>query len=674
MSTQKSQIPIGVTSVERQMYGLCVTSEEYASESKSESAQSRECLSQHQHRVARDVEDDRQAGKMSRTANGSHSAAASVEEYIEILSAEQHVDLDKLRDYARHGCQPQVRGEVWLYLLGVLSDDKSQEMTSVRSKYLEYEQLDKHHPALEKRIRGECARYYQRRLVRRTPLSRGLARSAQRIPHRPSSQATSGIYSMPWQENHHPYHVSHELQLASGSSEPSASRDSALSSATGTRERGPNRIDGALANARVGIMGGIGSSGMLGSHEDEDPVAAAGEELKRFSAAVGSVVCAHLNRWDHDSGRRTERKDSVILPPFKTVHSDSGSDHSSSGSEGDDPHELRQASTSRLSSWPPFEASSSQQESAERTATTSQSSSSTNFGMHEHETAPLSASPSQESQGASSAHLEARNDHSGMASNANLTSTMRPGASLPREYEWAHSGPAIAVNSTTAFDGVSRGQSVSSVVAADHFRHRSSLGDGAPEAATEGVASVSPQAREGTTTAPRATFEGFSPDLIFLCAPFVKCVRVEAGMFFAFDKLMSMIDKYNARNPLPAQVSGFLTLFRTTLPDLYAYFEEEEVDVVAFATSWLRHLLAGEMQMDDLLRLWDTYFAIPDPLDLHLFVCIAILTNCKDALEELDQSEAKSMLYSLPQLDVDRILQEARNIQVSVRQSQAESL
>ncbi|CEH18341.1 ypt rab-specific gtpase-activating protein gyp1 [Ceraceosorus bombacis] len=582
---------------------------------------------------------------MSRTANGSHSAAASVEEYIEILSAEQHVDLDKLRDYARHGCQPQVRGEVWLYLLGVLSDDKSQEMTSVRSKYLEYEQLDKHHPALEKRIRGECARYYQRRL------------------------ATSAIYSMPWQENHHPYHAS---QFASSSNEPSASRDSALSSATGTRERGPNRIDGALANARVGIMGGIGSSGMLGSHEDEDPVAAAAEELKRFSAAVGSVVCAHLNRWDHNSGRHTERKDSVILAPFKTVDSDSGSDHSSFGSKGDGPHELRQASTSRLSSWPSFQASSSQQESAERTASNSQSSSSTNFAMHEHETAPLSASPSQESQGASSAHLEARNDHSGTASD--VTSTMRPGASLPREYEWAHSGPAIAVNSTTAFDGVSSGQSVSSVVAADHFRHRSSLSDGAPEAAIEGAASVSPQAREGTTTAPRATFEGFSPDLVFLCAPFVKCVRVEAGMFFAFDKLMSMIDKYNARNPLPAQVSGFLTLFRTTLPDLYAYFEEEEVDVVAFATSWLRHLLAGEMQMDDLLRLWDTYFAIPDPLDLHLFVCIAILTNCKDALEELDQSEAKSMLYSLPQLDVDRILQEARNIQVSVRQSQAESL
>jgi hypothetical protein len=50
-------------------------------------------------------------------------------------------------------------------------------MTSVRSKYLEYEQLDKHNAVLEKRIRPECARYYQRRLIKRSPPGRGLART-----------------------------------------------------------------------------------------------------------------------------------------------------------------------------------------------------------------------------------------------------------------------------------------------------------------------------------------------------------------------------------------------------------------------------------------------------------------------------------------------------------------
>jgi len=41
-----------------------------------------------------------------------------------------------------------------------------------------------------------------------------------------------------------------------------------------------------------------------------------------------------------------------------------------------------------------------------------------------------------------------------------------------------------------------------------------------------------------------------------------------------------------------------------TLPELNAYFEAEEVDLVAVATNWLQHLLAREMQMNDLMRLW----------------------------------------------------------------------
>lgn len=114
-------------------------------------------------------------------------------------------------------------------------------------------------------------------------------------------------------------------------------------------------------------------------------------------------------------------------------------------------------------------------------------------------------------------------------------------------------------------------------------------------------------------------------------------------------------EEHDRQHPLPSRVSTFLTLFRTTLPELFAYFDEEEVDMVGFASKWLQNLLAGELQFGDLLRLWDTYFAFPDFLDLHLYVCIAILMNCRDSLEELDQSETKLMLTSLPALDVDQV-------------------
>ena len=50
---------------------------------------------------------------------------------------------------------------------------------------------------------------------------------------------------------------------------------------------------------------------------------------------------------------------------------------------------------------------------------------------------------------------------------------------------------------------------------------------------------------------------------------------------------------------------------------------------------------------------------MPDLLEMHLYVCIAILTNCKDALEELDRSEITSMLFALPPLDMNRARHDA---------------
>lgn len=47
-----------------------------------------------------------------------------------------------------------------------------------------------------------------------------------------------------------------------------------------------------------------------------------------------------------------------------------------------------------------------------------------------------------------------------------------------------------------------------------------------------------------------------------------------------------------------------MTLFRSVIPDLSSYFEDEEVDLNEWATSWLHYLLAKEMQFHDLLRLW----------------------------------------------------------------------
>lgn len=37
------------------------------------------------------------------------------------------------------------------------------------------------------------------------------------------------------------------------------------------------------------------------------------------------------------------------------------------------------------------------------------------------------------------------------------------------------------------------------------------------------------------------------------------------------------------------------------------YFEEEEVDLNEFTTSWLQYLLSKEMKFENLIRLWGKY-------------------------------------------------------------------
>ncbi|KAI8144936.1 rab-GTPase-TBC domain-containing protein [Fennellomyces sp. T-0311] len=122
----------------------------------------------------------------------------------------------------------------------------------------------------------------------------------------------------------------------------------------------------------------------------------------------------------------------------------------------------------------------------------------------------------------------------------------------------------------------------------------------------------------------------YHPALISLCAPFIYVLDKEWDAYYCFERLMQAM--------------------------------EEEVDLNEWVTSWLQHLLAREMKFEDIVRLWDTYFAMPDFLDFHPFVCLAILRNARENLEDLEQSEIRTMLLRLPYLDMQRTLAEAYNL------------
>jgi hypothetical protein len=121
------------------------------------------------------------------------------------------------------------------------------------------------------------------------------------------------------------------------------------------------------------------------------------------------------------------------------------------------------------------------------------------------------------------------------------------------------------------------------------------------------------------------------------------------------------------------------------MPELASYFDDEGVggwgdDWVGGWVGWFcAKELFGKVNDEVKARLWDHYFSFP-PLpaspqaepngpgeDLHIYVCIALLKSCADALEVLEQSEIRTLLQQLPPVeDVDGILREARRIREKV--------
>ncbi|KAL1914256.1 uncharacterized protein VTP21DRAFT_9070 [Calcarisporiella thermophila] len=162
----------------------------------------------------------------------------------------------------------------------------------------------------------------------------------------------------------------------------------------------------------------------------------------------------------------------------------------------------------------------------------------------------------------------------------------------------------------------------------------------------------------------------YSPALISLCGPFVLTLQKESEIYYCFEKLMHILNDYSAAHSINERVANFVTLFRSTIPDLYSYFEEEEVDLNEWVTSWLQYLLSRELQMENLLRLWDTYFSTPDFLDFHPYVCLALLKHSKEHLEELEQSEIRTLLLRLPTLEIDQIINQAYNIRHEILERQ----
>lgn len=159
----------------------------------------------------------------------------------------------------------------------------------------------------------------------------------------------------------------------------------------------------------------------------------------------------------------------------------------------------------------------------------------------------------------------------------------------------------------------------------------------------------------------------FTTEWVHLCTPFLMINWDRTDVYHCFKKLVEKLNREFEITSLHDRVVSFQLLFRRTLPDLYDYFESEEVSHNEWMPSWIGYLLARQMDFDNLLYLWDFYFSDVNFMETHRFFCLAILKQYRDVLEDATNEQLRTFLRELPPMDIFMIRQLAIDLQYQDR-------
>mmetsp|Transcript_8998 Transcript_8998/g.27045 ORF Transcript_8998/g.27045 Transcript_8998/m.27045 type:complete len:344 (+) Transcript_8998:48-1079(+) len=126
----------------------------------------------------------------------------------------------------------------------------------------------------------------------------------------------------------------------------------------------------------------------------------------------------------------------------------------------------------------------------------------------------------------------------------------------------------------------------------------------------------------------------YHADMIPLAAPFVHINNSESDAYYCFHSLMQRHEDMFQQDGLNKAVANFLTLLRVFYSEVMDHMEAEEIEAHSWAYSWFRTLLARQLRFSCVLRLWDTYFSTKEGLELHTYVCLAVLDWIRDQILE----------------------------------------
>lgn len=132
---------------------------------------------------------------------------------------------------------------------------------------------------------------------------------------------------------------------------------------------------------------------------------------------------------------------------------------------------------------------------------------------------------------------------------------------------------------------------------------------------------------------------------------------VEADSYWCLTKLLDGIqDHYTMLQPgLQRMFYRLQGIIQRIDQPLHDHLQKEHVDFNQFAFRWMNCLLVRELELNSIVRLWDTYLAEDrEGFDsFHVYVCAALLVTWSGELQRMSFQDLLIFLQNLPTSDWD---------------------
>jgi hypothetical protein len=143
---------------------------------------------------------------------------------------------------------------------------------------------------------------------------------------------------------------------------------------------------------------------------------------------------------------------------------------------------------------------------------------------------------------------------------------------------------------------------------------------------------------------------------------------IESDTFFCFELFMSKIDEIYEKktklqeNGMHIRLSKLKEYLKILDEDLFNLFKKEKVELELFCFRWYALFLTQELELPDVLRLWDTVLSEENYFDYMNCLCIAILKIKKNEIVNLKFCDIILNLKKLNIIDIEFLLKETAEI------------